>query len=211
MEGKYRNWCFTAWDKPKVEHEKITYCIFQEEIAPDTKKLHFQGYLELNCQMRLSEIKKLLGDEKIHFEPRYGSQQQAIDYCQKKESQVSEPVIIGKPKSQGSRSDLDTIWEAIESGMTGREILKEFGGKALRVIHMITKGLEFEHKCSPIDKIILMQRELQIKKSENASEVVGNTEPTTEAIDDTILKTEVKYYMKEGLEKLMKAKVKCGC
>lgn len=65
--------------------------------------MHFQGYIELTKVMRFTALKKIFNDNTLHIEPRKGTQQQAIDYCQKLESRVQEPVIFGEPTQQGKR------------------------------------------------------------------------------------------------------------
>ena len=180
--SKYRNYCFTSWIIPDCSDARISYCIYQEEKCPKSGKIHYQGYAELSSQMRLTELKKAMKNDTMHIEPRMGTQAQAIAYCMKDDTQVSKPIIYGKPKMQGGRSDLESISEAIQNGMTCREILMEFGGNALRVVNHIDKALQAHHRCLPIDMFILNNR--------NASEVDGNTEPSnSEANLDLVRRT----------------------
>lgn len=199
LESKYRNYCFTAYKEPVIMKDSVTFFIYQKECCPSTKKIHWQGYIELKKQMRYNEVKNLFCDNTLHLEPRYGTQKQAIEYCKKGESRMDEPVVYGVPKNQGNRSDLDSIYDSIEAGCTAKEILREHGGKAVKYINMIIKSLQVEHDCCAIDKIILLNRQY-----DNASEVGGNTEPpTSESLEVT---TEKHYEIKDEVKKLSKIK-----
>lgn len=194
MSGKYRNWCFTSYqDIMKIDEKKCTYYIMQREVCPTTKKEHWQGYIEFPCQKRMNEAKIVLNDNSCHLEPRWGTQKQAIEYCSKRESRKenSTPIIYGTLKMQGNRSELDSLWDSIESGMTQKEILIEHRGLALKHINMIYKGAKAYHDCCALDSFILGNRK-------DASEVAGNTEPATvEDIDDITFKKDLKKVNKK--------------
>lgn len=158
--SKYRNWCFTAYIPPKKDIE-CSYIIYQKEICPSTEKVHWQGYVEFKNQKRMSEVKKAFDDNTLHLECRHGTQEQAIEYCKKKESNAGEdPIEFGTPKRQGNRSDLQSIYESIESGATTKEILSEFGGHALRYIVNIQRGVAVVNGYDPIDRQILENRRI---------------------------------------------------
>lgn len=94
----------------------VTYILCGYEIG-ESGTPHIQGYCELNHTMRSSTIKKLgCGFERMHIEPRRGTQQQAIDYCKKDGNWID----YGTPRKyiQGRRNDLDEArTAAIEYGM----------------------------------------------------------------------------------------------
>lgn len=118
----------------------------------------------------------------------------------KKETSCEKHVEHGMPKNQGHRSELDSIWDNIEDGMTSKEILHEHGGKALKCINMIIRGLESQHDCIAIDKIILLNRSL-----EKCPEVEGNTEPPLGDIVGNIeLEFEKHYHVRDELKDLKK-------
>lgn len=139
-----RNTMITFWKEPNYakENVKLAYLVYQKEICPHTKKTHWQGYAEWTDKMSIKQIKEFFKDDTVHIETRKGSQKDAINYCTKLESRDKEsiPVTFGKPKEAGHRSDLDSIVEDIESGYTKKELLKKFGGNALRHISMIDKA-----------------------------------------------------------------------
>lgn len=75
-------------------------------------RLHFQGYVEFEERKRLSALK---GAEQpwlnqVHWEPRRGTQQEAIAYTVKEDTRVCGPYTYGEPEAagqgQGKRSDL---------------------------------------------------------------------------------------------------------
>lgn len=113
--ARYRNVMFTGWlehnpDPPEYNEEYMNYMVFQKEKCPSTGRLHWQGYAELKVQLRLKTLKELFGNQ-YNFQNRYGNQQQAIDYCTKKATRVEEPIIHGRPKAQGKRSDIIELKE----------------------------------------------------------------------------------------------------
>ncbi len=100
-----------------IENNKIiTYAVFQLEECPTTKKPHLQMYIELAKQQSLRQIKKIFNDNTIHIDSRKGTQKQAIAYCSKEDTRIEEPVFLGVPKTQGKRTDLDSIKEAVKNG-----------------------------------------------------------------------------------------------
>ncbi len=100
-----------------IEKEKlISYAVFQLEECPETKKQHIQMYLELTKQQSLRQIKKIFNDNTLHIESRKGTQAQAIEYCSKRETRLEEPVVHGIPKTQGKRTDIIKIKDAVKRG-----------------------------------------------------------------------------------------------
>lgn len=207
-DGKYRNWCFTSYIEP-IKNVNCSYICYQKEECPKTKKIHWQGYIEFDNVKRLNEVKKVLNDNTVHLESRKGNQSQAIDYCKKLQSKVGDFYEEGTPKRQGNRSDLDSIYEAIDSGCTCKEILGDFKGSALRFIGCIQKALEVQHGLYAVDKYIMSQRHVESASSSEgigselnilripssspiASEVEGNTTPPTEALSFTDCKNNAK-------------------
>lgn len=176
MHGKYRNWCFTSYNrmyKSDFDSDDMRYICWQEEICPSTGKKHWQGYVEFINQKRFNEAKIAMKDSTIHIEPRKGTQAQAIEYCKKKDgSQVDDTFVeYGKKGEQGHRTDLDSIMEAIESGESAVNIFRNFKGNALRHVSQIMRVMRiFDGNDADA-----RYRDLKIELNENASEVTGNT------------------------------------
>lgn len=115
---RFRNAMFTVFDLHSFDLNINSvihiseFLIFQMEIAPDTGKPHYQGYIELKGQMGLKALQKIFGS-KCHFEARRGTQKQAIDYCSKQESREGETIIVGEPRKQGERGDITEAYYII--------------------------------------------------------------------------------------------------
>lgn len=110
---KNYHWVFTLnnpeeqinWDQANTKN-LIKYVIWQKEIG-ESGTPHYQGYIELSRQARLSQMKKMLPG--AHWETRRGTREQARDYCTKSETKVEGPWEYGiwKESLQGKRTDLD--------------------------------------------------------------------------------------------------------
>jgi len=127
-----RHWCFTAWKVPTLSEVEditcVTYLIYQEEMAPETKKKHWQGYAEFKSPVRIAQLKKVLTDTTLHAEKRLGTRTQAREYCMKKESAVGVPMEFGTWKEdregQGRRSDLEAVHEDVKKGASLQTIVE---------------------------------------------------------------------------------------
>jgi len=128
---KNRNYCFTAYKLPEPTLDHIVYMIYGEEKCPDTGRLHYQGYVELETATRLNAVKTIFNDETLHLEKRKGTQQQAIDYC-KKDGVFTEH---GTPAKQGKRTDLKKI---IDDNKTIEDVMD----KEPQVYCQYRKGLQ---------------------------------------------------------------------
>ncbi|AMH87749.1 replication-associated protein [Pacific flying fox faeces associated circular DNA virus-7] len=89
---------------------------------------HYQGYIEMPRSVKFTHFKCLAG---AHFEKRWGTAQQASDYCNgldhKKPGDKS--IVIDGPwiwgtmsKGQGSRTDVLNLRDAVKGGKRGREL-----------------------------------------------------------------------------------------
>lgn len=137
-----RVWCFTlhadeeageefAWplatqdehplsEWAKVDHFK--YMLYQVEKAPDTGKVHLQGFICFDKTTRLAALKKL--SARAHWESARGSFKDNVEYCSKSKSKVCGPFQMGEPPAQGKRTDLVLIGELVKAGKTNVEILE---------------------------------------------------------------------------------------
>lgn len=127
-----------------VDHG-IRYLIFQLERCEKTRKLHIQAYIELFTAIRLGQLKRILADREIHAEIRGSLKREpARDYCMKEDSpwfrvnypewqekgfrvEGTTPVELGKwQQSQGRRTDLIEVGEAIKLGRSERQICADY-------------------------------------------------------------------------------------
>nr|QKV51259.1 putative replication associated protein [Crucivirus sp.] len=135
---------FTSWcsQKPTWNPDKMKYLVFQREQCPETKKKHWQGYVEMKSSTRHLALKKMLEitDPEEDAETgikgpggwkaliRRGSAIQAAQYCKKIETRINPetlPTEYGeKPvkTSQGHRSDLEAPALMIREGKSIEEI-----------------------------------------------------------------------------------------
>lgn len=92
-----------GWAGPQVQHPYFRYFLAQKEKAPETDRLHWQGYLELTAKARMAKVKEVLGCPTAHLEPRRGSQQEAMNYCRKTETRAEpeEKMEFGTPATVG--------------------------------------------------------------------------------------------------------------
>lgn len=65
----------------------IKYIIFQEEKAPSSGTIHFQGYLETAQAIKMSWLKNNFNN-RAHYDFRRGTQSEAIAYCTKEDTRV---------------------------------------------------------------------------------------------------------------------------
>lgn len=112
--ARVRNWMFTINnptedDVPTLEWKDSVYIVYQKEKGENGTE-HYQGYVQFEKAHRLSALKKI--NARAHWEPRRGTHEQAVTYCTKEDTRMSEPVELGQSKEQGKRSDLIGVYEA---------------------------------------------------------------------------------------------------
>lgn len=127
-----RSWCFTHFsvtDDLLPLFQGLAHCryaVWQLELAPDTQRRHFQGYIEFDQPVRFASVTAVLIG--AHVETRRGSREQAREYCRKEESRVTGPWEFGSWISggQGGRTDLLAVTLAISAGKRAPEIADLF-------------------------------------------------------------------------------------
>lgn len=151
-----RNACFTSFNvdkliglKENLDPNLVDYCIWQVERCPETDRLHIQGYLELKKPARFTGIKKILGDNSAHIEPRRGTRTEARDYCRKIDTRVEGPYEFGtwREQTQGKRSDLDSVYDMVRSGKTQKDILEDQPSTFIKFNRGIREAI-WIHNCS---------------------------------------------------------------
>lgn len=125
----HRNWVFTL-NNPS---QKLTLPPFAKYLVYQLEKVstpHYQGYIQLKRQQRLSYLRKWLPT--AHWEPARGLPQQCKDYCTKEDSRVDGPWEFGTMTSQGLRNDLIEMKKMIDSGASDEQVADYFFGNYLR-------------------------------------------------------------------------------
>ncbi len=116
-----RGWCFTD-NIPKgwaYLPKGVAYIIWQQE---KVTKHHTQGYVEMKSSQRLSWLKANVSDT-AHWEPRHGTQKEAITYCKKEESRVDKWRELGTPlPGQGKRMDIIDFKRSVRKSHSEREL-----------------------------------------------------------------------------------------
>lgn len=107
-----KRFCFTSWGvEPTFNKDIFNYLCYGKEIAPETKKEHWQGYVEYHNKTA-KKFKKISIDLKIeesaHIEKAIGDFKSNKAYCSK-EGKFKE---FGAPMRQGCRNDLACITDA---------------------------------------------------------------------------------------------------
>lgn len=107
---RYRRYALTFFDKPDfcLDETLVRYFVSGLETCPETKKVHYQSYIELFKPTTLKKLKQIVDDNKVHAEPAKGNSAQNIKYCKKDGSTYREE---GTPTSPGKRNDLVALRE----------------------------------------------------------------------------------------------------
>lgn len=122
--------------------DEIRYMVFQKEKCPETKKKHFQGYIELKEPARFSKIVKLFYHEDwpaIWKEERKGTRDGIRAYCMKEKTRVKGPWECGEWISgQGARTDLKKVYDMINEGKKISEVAYKNPGEYIK----FNRGIE---------------------------------------------------------------------
>lgn len=130
------SWCFTdhcVHDDEKdiaIAPDQVRYLVAQQEVCPDTGKIHWQGYIQLEKPQRLTALQKLLPG--AHWLPAKGSSEQNFIYCTKLDTRRPghEPVIYGAPiiersNKRASSGMATSVVKKIKSGATMSDLWKD--------------------------------------------------------------------------------------
>lgn len=173
--SRYRNACFTAWSPlglevtSKVPGELCKYLVVGKEVCPETKKVHYQGYLELSTQVSMKTLKTWLCQETVHIEHRKGTAAQAADYC-KKDGEYEEFGTISKP---GKRNDLAVMREMVKDGAEDHEIVDVITSfQALNSIDKLRTKMIVPHKSSECVEYIY--KKIRAKELQAHIEPIGD-------------------------------------
>lgn len=107
--------------------DRITYIVVGQEGANDTP--HLQIYVEFKDRVRLTQVKVALGS-RCHVERRKGTSKQAAIYCKKEDDWFEEGEI--SVTKCGSRTDLESLKEALDAGKSIAEVSEEHFGQYMR-------------------------------------------------------------------------------
>jgi hypothetical protein len=136
-----RGWTFTVFGYTEeifspiinniVSELKADYCVYQLEKCPETKRLHFQGYIHFPANRTFKTLKTKFPNG-AHLEKARGSPEENRVYCTKADSRAGEPVEYGECPKQGKRNDLAEIAAVIMEGKKLADVADEFPCEVIR-------------------------------------------------------------------------------
>ncbi len=122
---KRNHWCFTSYLDvlpSNYDLSVVRYICYQRETCPDSKRQHFQGYVEFYDPKRLSFVKSLLGE--LHAESRRGSRTEARNYCKKLDSAVGNTFVeFGEWRIEANRKR--KLCDLLKANMTLDDLIEE--------------------------------------------------------------------------------------
>lgn len=74
---------FTSWILPQCNMKLVKFMIYQQEICPNTKLLHYQGYVEFKREYSFGQVKQIFRQKEMHVEIARESRLHNINYCHK--------------------------------------------------------------------------------------------------------------------------------
>jgi len=105
--------------------EGVTYAVWQAEKGAEGTE-HLQVYVIFDKKKRMTALKKI--NARAHWDPRYGTHQQAKEYCTKEDTRMRGPWEVGEEpadKEQGKRNDLLSLKRKLDEGKTESEIASD--------------------------------------------------------------------------------------
>lgn len=137
---------FKSWKTREGKTVTATYGIVGRETCPTSGKQHYQGYIEYDEVTSLGALIKALPG--THWEPRFGTAEQASEYC-KKEGNWGEFGTMSKPR-QGKRNDVDQIRSMALSGIPMSEIVQHANSfQAIRMAEKIREYHDLKRNWKP--------------------------------------------------------------
>ncbi len=111
----------------------VRYICWQQEVGEHGTP-HLQGYLELTRAADFSRVHQLPGLELAHFSHRSGTKDEARNYCCKEDgTEIPDSFEeYGTRTAQGTRSDIASVVEAVQSGDDYNTIATAFPAQAIR-------------------------------------------------------------------------------
>lgn len=124
-----RNWCGTLNNYSheylgflrSYESDDLRYFVIGIEVG-DSGTPHLQAFFQFKDLHRIPWLKRVLNNDRWHFESMRGTPQQASDYCKKDEEFFEKGELHLPGVGQGRRTDLEAIRTAIDNGATDLEL-----------------------------------------------------------------------------------------
>ncbi len=127
VSNRAKNWVFTDYELLdfkeiwKAFPDIIKFIGWGAETCPETKRAHYQGWVQFRSLKTMFGVKKTFGSQKIHVESMRGTPEQCEKYC-KKDGKYS---CVGKYTTQGARTSTEEIKKDLDEGVPILDIAKE--------------------------------------------------------------------------------------
>lgn len=135
--ARARNWTITENEMAQYFYDNLESLFDKGDIKYICGQLeqgthvHFQGYVQLKAQKRLTWLKKNVSNT-AHFETAKGTPAQNRTYCSKEDTRVADFIEYGEISLQGKRNDLIAFKDAIKSGTPIDELIDTHTGSIAR-------------------------------------------------------------------------------
>lgn len=114
-------------DKVVFDKEQVKFLTYQQELCPDTKRLHFQGYVVTYNPVTMKRLKEIFSSNTMHCEVRYASHERNVEYCSKSRTAIPNTVFTyGTHDEQGKRNDLEAVVKFIKEGAKIEDVISEY-------------------------------------------------------------------------------------
>lgn len=97
------------------KHKEIRFFAGQIEKGEEKGTPHWQIYIQTKKKIRKTAVKKLF-PQNPHVERCFGNHEECLIYCTKEEGRIKGPWIVGEPKTERQRTDLNTFKKEIKEG-----------------------------------------------------------------------------------------------
>jgi len=163
-DDRVRRYAITSFDDepPYYNGDEVAFLIYEKETCPTTGNFHWQVYAEFYNKVSVRGALDKLGIKKGHAEAAKGSGKQNIEYCSKEKKAIT----FGQLGQMGNRTDIDDIFDDIMDGLSTKQILKKYRGRALRLVNMISRARSILNDTDEREQISNMkEREKQLLSS----------------------------------------------
>lgn len=120
-----------------INDPQVLFFAGQFEQAPETGRLHLQGYVCLDRSVRMRGAQAVIGaGSLVHVERRRGSHDDAVAYVTKNESRYDAenqvPVVVDRRRPEGAAGVWTAIHQMVMEGRTDVEICAEYPAQFAR-------------------------------------------------------------------------------
>jgi len=156
----------TAEQPEELLKEKYEYLIYQLEKCPTTLKFHYQGYVYLKKETKLTTLANYL--KKSHVELRRGTHSEAKKYCMKEDSKAAGPWEFGcddnVPQKPGERTDLNALYAEIKTGTAINDIIEMYPSEFIRYSNGIEKAIKIHNEHVAKKQLIENFEKVELRK-----------------------------------------------